>query len=147
MLLAVLLALFVWPADFDLHAKGTLEPVDRRDVFAGVDGVVVQIGETDHAIEHGAVVHKGNCSLGSATPTSRWPRPTSRASGSWPGAGPRPAAPADEPRLRPEEQVAGCTASWPRPRRSCSSLECAVEDLQGRRWRTWRSAARSTARS
>ena len=32
--LVVLLGLFVWPADFDLHAKGTLEPVDRSDVFA-----------------------------------------------------------------------------------------------------------------
>ena len=26
-----------------LHAKGTLEPVDRRDVFAGIDGVVDEV--------------------------------------------------------------------------------------------------------
>jgi multidrug efflux pump subunit AcrA (membrane-fusion protein) len=40
-----------WPATFDLTAKGTLEPVLRRDVFAGIDGRVDEI-----AVEHGDVV-------------------------------------------------------------------------------------------
>ena len=37
-ILAVLLVLFIWPADFRLEAKGTLEPIDRRDIFATVKG-------------------------------------------------------------------------------------------------------------
>ena len=36
-------ALCLWPADFNVQSKGTLEPVDRRDVFAGTDGVVDQV--------------------------------------------------------------------------------------------------------
>ena len=53
--LLVLVALVVWPANFDLHSKGTIEPVDRCDVFAGVDGVVYDI-----RVEHGKWVHKGD---------------------------------------------------------------------------------------
>lgn len=52
--LAVLLALFIWPADFNLEAKGTLEPVERRDVFAAVDGEV-----DDLFVKHGDLVTKG----------------------------------------------------------------------------------------
>src|SRR5262245_6067595 len=39
-LLLALLALFFIPAEFQLHGKGTLEPVMKRDVFAGQDGIV-----------------------------------------------------------------------------------------------------------
>lgn len=56
--LLVLVALVVWPANFDLHSKGTIEPVDRCDVFAGVDGVVYDI-----RTEHGKWVHKGDVLL------------------------------------------------------------------------------------
>ena len=60
--LAVLVILIVWPASFDLHSKGTLEPVDRRDIFAGVDGVVYELGrdKDNKEIEHGGWVHKGD---------------------------------------------------------------------------------------
>ena len=40
---AVLLALFIIPVPFELSGKGTLEPVDSRDVFARVDGVVDEV--------------------------------------------------------------------------------------------------------
>jgi hypothetical protein len=56
--LLVLLVMLVWPARFELYSKGTLEPVDRQDVFAAVDGEVVQIGEPGHPIEHGTQVRK-----------------------------------------------------------------------------------------
>jgi multidrug efflux pump subunit AcrA (membrane-fusion protein) len=54
-LLALLLALFIWPADFRLEAKGTLEPIDRRDVFAPVKGTVT----VPDGIEHGKLVKAG----------------------------------------------------------------------------------------
>ena len=38
--LALLAALCFWPYDFNVQCKGTLEPVDHCDVFAGIDGVV-----------------------------------------------------------------------------------------------------------
>jgi len=57
--LAVFVVLLVWPARFEPYCKGTLEPVDRREVFAEVDGEVVEIGDKDHPIEHGTEVHKG----------------------------------------------------------------------------------------
>ncbi len=41
--LGLVAALCLWPADFNVQSKGTLEPVDRRDVFAGTDGVVDQV--------------------------------------------------------------------------------------------------------
>jgi hypothetical protein len=41
--LLVLLALGLWPAQFRLEAKGTLEPALRQDVFAGIDGVVQEL--------------------------------------------------------------------------------------------------------
>lgn len=49
-----LLALFIIPVPFQLSGKGTLEPVDRRDVFATVDGVVDKVN-----VEHGQMVKKG----------------------------------------------------------------------------------------
>ena len=53
--LAVLLWLCFWPADFELDSKGTLEPIERADVFAGVDGVVEKLH-----IKHGDPVKKGD---------------------------------------------------------------------------------------
>src|SRR5208337_1156996 len=63
--LAVLLALFIVPADFDLHSKGTLEPVHRKDVYADIDGEVDEFG-TDlngKPIEQGSPVKKGQLLL------------------------------------------------------------------------------------
>ena len=55
-LLGTLLALWLVPAEFRLEGKGTLEPVHRRDVFAGIDGVVEAI---EPGVEHGAEVKAG----------------------------------------------------------------------------------------
>jgi hypothetical protein len=41
--LAILLALFLYPTDFDLKADGTLQPVKRRDVFFDNNGTVVEV--------------------------------------------------------------------------------------------------------
>ena len=41
--LLVLLVLALWPARFTMESKGTLEPVWRRDVFAGIDGEVEEL--------------------------------------------------------------------------------------------------------
>ena len=49
--LAAILFLCFWPANFELQGEGTLEPVDRRDVFAGIDGVV-----EDVFVKHGDMV-------------------------------------------------------------------------------------------
>ena len=68
---AVIVALFLVPADFDLHAKGTLEPVDRKDVYAGVEGQVYEFG-TDidgKPIEQGSWVKKGQLLLKLRNPT------------------------------------------------------------------------------
>jgi multidrug efflux pump subunit AcrA (membrane-fusion protein) len=51
----LVVAMAVVPADFRLHAKGTLEPVLRRDVFAGIDGDRV----TEVLVEHGDSVKRG----------------------------------------------------------------------------------------
>lgn len=50
-ILAVILFLCFWPANFELQGEGTLEPVKRRDVFAGIDGEV-----TDVLVKHGQQV-------------------------------------------------------------------------------------------
>lgn len=42
-LVALVAAMFLVPADFKLHGRGALEPVVKRDIFAGIDGKVVQI--------------------------------------------------------------------------------------------------------
>jgi multidrug efflux pump subunit AcrA (membrane-fusion protein) len=52
--LVVLGSLAMWPAQFTLESKGTLEPVIRQDVFAGIDGVV-----DDLFCAHGDTVAKG----------------------------------------------------------------------------------------
>jgi len=51
--LAVLLALFIVPYPYELSGKGTLEPVDRKDIFAQVDGVVEQVN-----VHHGQAVKR-----------------------------------------------------------------------------------------
>jgi len=53
---AAVAALVLVPADLRLEGKGTLEPVNHRDVFAGIDGVVESISA---GIEHGADVKEG----------------------------------------------------------------------------------------
>ncbi len=55
-LVAALVALVFVPAELRLEGKGTLEPVHRREVFAGIDGVVEAI---EPGVEHGAVVKAG----------------------------------------------------------------------------------------
>ncbi len=50
-LLATLVALFVVPMPFKLQAKGTVEPVERYRVFAGMDGVVEEV-----FVDHGTKV-------------------------------------------------------------------------------------------
>ncbi len=52
--LAVIITLFFIPAKFQLHGKGTLEPVVKRDVFAEVDGLVEKID-----VKHGDDVKAG----------------------------------------------------------------------------------------
>lgn len=49
LVLVVLLALVIWPADFEMTSKGRLEPVDRSDVFNRVAGSNVQ----EVFVEHG----------------------------------------------------------------------------------------------
>lgn len=52
-ILAFILAMIFVPWDFKVHATGALQPVERRDVFAGVDGVVEEV-----AVRHGQEVQK-----------------------------------------------------------------------------------------
>jgi len=49
--MAAVIALLVVPADFELEGRGSLQPVIRREVFAGIDGVV-----TDVPVQHGQQV-------------------------------------------------------------------------------------------
>ena len=51
--LAALLALVLWPADFELHSKGSLEPVIRSNVYARVKGRVQEMH-----VGHGEWVEK-----------------------------------------------------------------------------------------
>jgi hypothetical protein len=51
----LIVVMAVVPADFRLHAKGTLEPVLRHDVFAGIDGKVTEVD-----VEHGSPVKAGD---------------------------------------------------------------------------------------
>jgi Biotin-lipoyl like/HlyD family secretion protein/GAF domain len=53
-LVVVALFLTFWPSDFDVSAKGKLLPAVRSEVFADVDGEVVEI-----FVEHGDNVTKG----------------------------------------------------------------------------------------
>ncbi len=55
LLAAGLLSLVLIPADFEMEARGKLEPVVRRAVFARTDGVIDEV----HAV-HGQMVHQGD---------------------------------------------------------------------------------------
>ena len=50
----MILFLCLWPDGFHVESKGTLEPVERRDVFAGIDGVVQEL-----LVKHGDTVKAG----------------------------------------------------------------------------------------
>jgi len=52
--LLVLLVLFLWPANFDLSAKGTLEPAVQREIFATQSGEVIDV-----PVKHGEIVKQG----------------------------------------------------------------------------------------
>ncbi|HVX12209.1 MAG TPA: HlyD family efflux transporter periplasmic adaptor subunit [Pirellulales bacterium] len=56
--LVVLIGMFVIPVDFSLTSEGKLQPVDRREVFAAVDGTIDQI-----LVRHGEHVKKGQVLL------------------------------------------------------------------------------------
>lgn len=56
--LVVLIGLVIWPVDFTLTGDGTLEPVQRRDVFAAVEGQVEQV-----LVKHGQQVQAGDLLL------------------------------------------------------------------------------------
>ena len=58
--LSAITALVLVPAELRLEGKGTLEPVKRRDVFAGIEGVVESIPVE---IEHGRDVAAGQSLL------------------------------------------------------------------------------------
>lgn len=51
-LVCLMLIFIPWP--YKLHARGTLEPVVKRDVFAGIDGVVDEV-----LVQHGQHVEAG----------------------------------------------------------------------------------------
>jgi multidrug efflux pump subunit AcrA (membrane-fusion protein) len=48
-------ALVKVPADFDIAARGKLQPVERRDVFARIDGDVINV-----PVSHGQLVQPGD---------------------------------------------------------------------------------------
>ncbi len=50
-LVVVVASMFLIPMSFKVHAKGTLQPVDRYRVFAGIDGVVEEV-----LVDHGSKV-------------------------------------------------------------------------------------------
>lgn len=52
--LVAIAALCIVPKDFRLQGRGVLQPVVRRDVFAGIDGEVVDV-----LVRHGDTVQKG----------------------------------------------------------------------------------------
>lgn len=56
--LVVLIGLCVWPIDFSITSDGKLQPVDRRDVFAAVEGTVDRI-----LVKHGEKVKRGQLLL------------------------------------------------------------------------------------
>ncbi|HRX82609.1 MAG TPA: HlyD family efflux transporter periplasmic adaptor subunit, partial [Pirellulaceae bacterium] len=53
--IAVILSLVLVPKDFDLAAKGKLQPAVRREIFAHLDGVVIDV-----PVAHEQAVHKGD---------------------------------------------------------------------------------------
>jgi multidrug efflux pump subunit AcrA (membrane-fusion protein)/transcriptional regulator with GAF, ATPase, and Fis domain len=50
----VLLILCLWPANFELTGKGTLQTASKREVFANLDGIVTEV-----LVNHGDTVKKG----------------------------------------------------------------------------------------
>ncbi|QDU31168.1 HlyD family secretion protein [Anatilimnocola aggregata] len=54
LLVGVIAALFLVPADFEVAARGKLQPADRREVFAQISGVVDKL-----AVRHGDFVQAG----------------------------------------------------------------------------------------
>jgi multidrug efflux pump subunit AcrA (membrane-fusion protein) len=50
----LLISLFFIPADFNLHGRGKLEPLEQRDVYAQSDGIV-----TDVLVDHGSDLKAG----------------------------------------------------------------------------------------
>lgn len=52
--LVALVSLFFVPADFNLHGRGKLEPLEQREVYAQVDGIV-----SDVLVDHGSDVKAG----------------------------------------------------------------------------------------
>ena len=54
-IVVVLMMLIFAPWPYKLHARGTLEPVLRRDVFAGIDGIVDEV-----CVLHGQRVEAGD---------------------------------------------------------------------------------------
>ncbi|MBN2578094.1 MAG: biotin/lipoyl-binding protein [Pirellulales bacterium] len=58
-IVAVLLFLILYPAKFEMEAEGTLEPVTRQEVFAGIDGTVKQLDvDTNDAVKKDQVLAK-----------------------------------------------------------------------------------------
>jgi len=55
LLAAAIAALVKVPADFDIAARGKLQPVERRDVFARIDGDVINVQVT-----HGQMLQPGD---------------------------------------------------------------------------------------
>jgi multidrug efflux pump subunit AcrA (membrane-fusion protein) len=47
-------ALIIVPTDFEVAARGKLQPAERREVFAPLDGVIAQV-----PVEHGQIVEAG----------------------------------------------------------------------------------------
>ncbi len=52
--IALIVAMFVVPADFDLEGRGTIQPKERRDVFVLEDGEVTKV-----FVKHGDLVEAG----------------------------------------------------------------------------------------
>jgi hypothetical protein len=66
---ALLGVLLFWPADFEMEAAGRLEPVVRRNIFAGLDGRVEEV-----FVDHGEQVyhHAVLGAEGTAVPRPLW---------------------------------------------------------------------------
>jgi len=55
--LGLLAALIFVPADFTLQGDGTLQPQQRREIFAGIDGVVTDVfADHGQSVQHGQVL-------------------------------------------------------------------------------------------
>ncbi|MGO9114969.1 MAG: protein kinase domain-containing protein, partial [Thermoguttaceae bacterium] len=62
---AAILFLAFCPAALEIQGKGTLEPVNRKDICAGIEGQIHEFGTDIHGkpIEHGSWVKKGQLLL------------------------------------------------------------------------------------